>query len=92
MKYSKLAAKYSPILRAIGNDKRLEVAYLLRDGEKKVSELEELIGISQSALSQHLAVMRAAGIVSTRRQSQSIYYSLSEEKCIKILELLDGKN
>jgi DNA-binding transcriptional ArsR family regulator len=46
------------------------------------------MGISQSALSQHLAVLRAADIVSTRRIAQSVYYSLTNPKCIKILDLL----
>ena len=76
-------------LKSLGNSKRLEIAYNLREKEKKVSELEKLMKISQSALSQHLAILRATGIVSTRRSAQSIYYSLADDKCYKILDLID---
>ena len=53
----------SKLLKALGNKKRLEVMYILREGEQKVGDLEKIIGLSQSALSQHLAVLRyqAAG-------------------------------
>ena len=63
----------SKLLKALGNKKRLEVMYILREGEQKVGDLEKIIGLSQSALSQHLAVLRSAGIVDTRRQAQAIY-------------------
>lgn len=77
------------MLKALGNPKRLQVAYLLKDGEKKVGALEELLQISQSALSQHLAVLRAADIVATRRVAQSVYYSLKDAKCRKLLEAIE---
>lgn len=67
----------SKLLKALGNKKRLEVMYILREGEQKVGDLEKIHpGLSQSALSQHLAVLRSAGIVDTRRQAQAIYYSV----------------
>ncbi len=80
--------KSAEMLKALGNTKRLEIVCNLQSGEKNVGELEKIMGISQSALSQHLAVLRAADIVSTRRIAQSVYYSLTNPQCIKILDLL----
>ena len=77
------------MLKALGNPKRLQVAYLLKSGEKKVGVLEELLQISQSALSQHLAVLRAANLVATRRVAQSVYYSLKDSNCRKLLEAIE---
>lgn len=82
-------AESAGLLKALGNSKRLEIVCILRESEKKVGELEKIIGISQSALSQHLAVLRTAGIVSTRRDAQSVYYSLSDDRCRSLLDLLD---
>lgn len=77
------------ILRAMGNDKRLQILYLLWKSEKNVGELEEEIGLSQSALSQHLAVLRRASLVSTRRQAQTIYYSIKNPMVRNILNMFD---
>jgi len=60
----------------------------LMNGELSVGELNEMMPLSQSALSQHLASLREAGLVSTRRQSQTIYYSLSGDDAIKIISVL----
>lgn len=89
MEKLKAVAESAGLLKALGNSKRLEIVCILRKSEKKVGELEKIIGISQSALSQHLAVLRTAGIVSTRRNAQSVYYSLSDDRCCKLLDLLD---
>ena len=79
----------SKLLKALGNKKRLEVMYILREGEQKVGDLEKIIGLSQSALSQHLAVLRSAGIVDTRRQAQAIYYSVKNDNAVWLLKMLD---
>ena len=78
----------SKLLKALGNKKRLEVMYILREGEQKVGDLEKIIGLSQSALSQHLAVLRSAGIVDTRRQAQAIYYSVENDNAVRLLKML----
>ena len=78
----------SKLLKALGNKKRLEVMYILREGEQKVGDLEKIIGLSQSALSQHLAVLRSAGIVDTRRQAQAIYYSVKNDNAVRLLKML----
>lgn len=77
------------LLKAMGNEKRLEILYNLSQKELNVGELEKIVGLSQSALSQHLAVLRAENIVRTRRVAQTIFYSIQSDKVIKILNLLD---
>lgn len=62
------------LLKALSNEKRLMVICALYQGEKSVGELEEIVGLSQSALSQHLARLRRDGLVNTRRHAQTIYY------------------
>ncbi len=79
----------SKLLKAMGNARRLEILYYLQQREMNVSELEKVIGLSQSALSQHLAVLRAEDIVKTRRSAQTIFYSIKSEKALKILQLLN---
>ncbi len=74
------------LLKAMGNEKRLEILYHLYGSESCVGELEKKVELSQSALSQHLAVLREAGIVKTRRNAQTIFYSI---KCNKVLSVLD---
>lgn len=80
----------SKMLKALGNAKRLEILYNLMERETNVGDLEKLVGLSQSALSQHLAVLRAENIVKTRRDAQTIFYSIKSEKVLKVLALLDG--
>ncbi|MFV0626709.1 MAG: ArsR/SmtB family transcription factor [Alphaproteobacteria bacterium] len=76
------------LLKALGNDKRLEIVSLLLDGEKSVNELVEVVGVSQSSLSQHLAVLRKEKILKTRRVSQTIYYSINCDKTMQILDIM----
>jgi DNA-binding transcriptional ArsR family regulator len=83
-------SKVTTILRAIGNSNRLRILNELADGnERSVSELENIIAtLSQSALSQHLGRLRRANIVRTRRESQTIYYSIDDHDVLRILRLL----
>ena len=82
-------SKGALLLKALGNQKRLEILYYLSEKEMSVGELEAKVGLSQSALSQHLAVLRRREIVKTRRKAQTIYYSLRSETASKLLALLD---
>jgi len=77
------------ILKAMGNIRRLQILYALRHTEKNVGELEDVVGLSQSALSQHLAVLRHIGLVKTRRQAQTIFYSIKSAIVLNILNMLD---
>ena len=83
-------SKLTTVLRAMSNAKRTRVLNELSDGtERSVSELEGVIAsLSQSALSQHLARLRRANIVRTRRESQTIYYSIDDSDVLRILRLL----
>lgn len=71
------ARRASTLLKAMSNERRLVILCHLARGEKSVGELEELVRLSQSALSQHLARLRRDKLVSTRRKAQNIYYSLN---------------
>ena len=82
------AREASDLLKALSNEHRLLILCNLGDGEKSVGELQELIGLGQSALSQHLARLRRDGLVQTRRQSQTIYYSLHGEVAARVIEVL----
>jgi DNA-binding transcriptional ArsR family regulator len=71
--------------------RRLTVVCILHnEGEKTVGELEKIVGLSQSALSQHLARLRKDGLVTTRRDAQAIYYRISNPAADKLLECLHG--
>jgi len=76
------------LLKAVANRRRLTILCELSRGERSVSALSETIGLSQSALSQHLARLRADRIVATRRESQTIYYSLESEGVRRLIDLL----
>ena len=82
------AAEAAKLLRALGNERRLMILCQLTDGERSVGQLVPLVGLSQSALSQHLAVLREEGIVATRRESQSIWYRISDPAAIKVVATL----
>ena len=75
------------MLKALGNQKRLEILYHLSGKELNVGELEKMVDLSQSALSQHLAVLRNNGIVKTRRSAQTIFYSIRSETGLKLINL-----
>jgi DNA-binding transcriptional ArsR family regulator len=75
-------------LKTLANDNRLLILCTLLEGEQNVGELNGKLDLSPSALSQHLAWLREAQLVSTRRQSQSIYYQIADERVMKIMVLL----
>lgn len=79
------AAKW---LKAIANPYRLMILCLLLENEYSVTELNETIPLSQSALSQHLAVLRAQDLVSTRKSSQIVFYKLKNEQVTEIISIL----
>ncbi len=79
------AAKW---LKAIANPYRLMILCQLLDNELSVTQLNETIPLSQSALSQHLAVLRAEDLVATRKSSQVVYYTLKNEQVSDIISIL----
>ncbi|WP_368077128.1 ArsR/SmtB family transcription factor [Mariluticola halotolerans] len=76
------------LLAAMANQKRLMILCHLLDSEKSVSEIADLVELRQSPLSQHLAKLRALGIVATRRAGQSIMYRLSSYEVEAMLDTL----
>jgi DNA-binding transcriptional ArsR family regulator len=78
----------SELLKAMSNQTRLMILCQLLHGEKTAGELDALTNLSQSALSQHLAVLRDHGLVNTRRESQNIFYSIDGDKPKAIIEVL----
>lgn len=82
------ALRASGLLKAMSNPVRLMVLCQLAEGEKSVGELERVVDVSQSALSQHLAVLRSRGLVSCRRSGQTILYSLAGREAPALLAAL----
>ena len=80
--------KSARIFKILGNVKRLEILFHIEERELNVGQLERAVKRGQSALSQHLAILRKNGIVNTRRSAQTIFYSLSDKDTIQIIELI----
>jgi len=85
---SRKAEEAADLMRALSNSARLRVLCELSGGERRVGDLVVASGLSQSALSQHLARLREEGIVATRRDAQTIYYSLADTKVRQVVRLL----
>lgn len=79
---------HANICSVFSNPKRLEIIDILRDGEKSVSEIMKRTKISKTNLSQHLSLMKDRGIVTSRREGQNIYYSISNKKIIQAYDLM----
>ena len=86
--YQQIFKLHSDLLKAISHPKRIEIIHLLRDQELNVSEILEMLGLPQANLSQHLMVMRDAGVVQTRRNGKQVYYKLAHKNLIKASDLL----
>ena len=82
------AGEAARLLRALANERRLMILCQLVDGERSVGELLPLVGLSQSALSQHLAVLREEGVVATRREAQSVRYRIAGPAALKVVATL----
>jgi DNA-binding transcriptional ArsR family regulator len=80
------ASEAESFLKMIANKNRLMILCSLIDKECSVTELNQSVPLTQSALSQHLASLRKAGMVSTRRQAQTIYYSVTDVRVKQIIE------
>ena len=83
------AADIAALLKAMGNERRLVIlCELVVHGEMSVGSMVKSIGLSQSALSQHLAKMREEGIVATRREGQTIWYRIAEPRVEELMAIL----
>jgi len=86
--YAQVFNLHAQLLKAMAHSKRLEIIHLLRDKELSVSEIGAMLDLPQANLSQHLQVLRQAEVVSSRRNGQQIYYSLSHPNFIQASDLL----
>jgi DNA-binding transcriptional ArsR family regulator len=88
-KLAKQAGDAAQLLKLLGNEKRLLIlCFLSVRGEMTVGELVEVVKLSQSALSQHLARLRADGLVAFRRTSQTLHYRIADRRALQVLGVL----
>ncbi|HVI52119.1 MAG TPA: metalloregulator ArsR/SmtB family transcription factor [Candidatus Sulfotelmatobacter sp.] len=87
-KLQEKAQRASLLLKAMSNEHRLLILCQLLKGERSVGELERIVGLSQSALSQHLARLRRDELVKTRRSAQTIFYSLKGREVPAVIDTL----
>ena len=85
---AKRAKQASEFLKALSHESRLLILCLLCEGEKSVTELEELLSLRQASVSQHLARLRLDGLVQTKRNGKAIHYSLANDAVRRILSTL----
>lgn len=88
LRMASAAQKASDLMKTLGHKDRLMVLCHLTSGEKSVGELAALLDIPQSPLSQHLARMRKESMVTTRREAQTIYYSIASSEAARFVELM----
>jgi ArsR family transcriptional regulator len=82
------ASKAAQLLKTLANERRLQLLCQLGDRELSVGALQEHLGLSQSALSQHLAILREEGVVATRRQGQTIFYRVADPGAVQVIATL----
>ena len=82
------ARRAAGLLKAMSNPSRLVILCQLAEGECSVGELEQQVGLSQSGISQHLAVLRREHVVATRREKQTVFYSLASADVIALMATL----
>jgi DNA-binding transcriptional ArsR family regulator len=82
------ATEVAAFLKLVANEQRLLLLCRLREGEASVGELVGLCNLSQSSVSQHLARMRDGGLVQTRRETTTIYYSIANQRVLALMQFL----
>lgn len=85
---SENARAATAMLKALGHEGRLMILCYLAHGEKSVTELEDFLSMRQPAVSQQLARLRADNLISARRDGKTIYYSISDERARKLMEVV----
>lgn len=82
------AAEAAALMKALSNPNRLMILCVLSEGEMPVGELNQRVPLSQSGLSQQLAILRREGLVTARREAQSVRYALAPTNALRVIELL----
>jgi len=90
VQFRERASEAAKLLRTMSNEHRLMILCRLGDGELSAGELQAGTTLSQSALSQHLAVLREDGLVTTRRAGLNIFYRIAEPSALRVIETLAG--
>lgn len=85
------ARKASDFLKAVAHENRLVILCLLSERERSVTELEQFLALSQATVSQQLARLRHEGLVETRRDGRSVYYSLADETTKRFIQAIYDK-
>jgi ArsR family transcriptional regulator len=86
--FAESAGRAAALLRLLGNENRLMILCQLADGELSVGQIQSRVALSQSALSQHLAMLRESGIVTTRREAQTIHYRIVDHAALQVIQTL----
>lgn len=76
------------VCKILTNPKRLEIIHVLKEGEKTVTELVNILGISKANVSQHLSILKQRGILKARREGVNIFYSITNPKVIQACTLM----
>jgi ArsR family transcriptional regulator, virulence genes transcriptional regulator len=82
------ATRAAALLKALSNEKRLMILCQLGDRELQVGALRPLVGLSQSALSQHLALLREEGLVAARRDGPAVFYRIADPAAVRVIATL----
>lgn len=80
--------KQAEICKTMANPKRMEIIYVLKSGEKTVTEIVDALEINKANVSQHLSVMKGGGIIESRREGTNIYYSITNTKIVEACGLM----
>ncbi|MBI4136491.1 metalloregulator ArsR/SmtB family transcription factor [Candidatus Roizmanbacteria bacterium] len=86
--YEQVFKLHAKLLKALAHPKRLEIIQLLRDQELSVTDIQTMLDLPQANLSQHLMILRDAGVTNTRKEGKNIYYSIAHSNFIKASDLM----
>nr|WP_314434080.1 metalloregulator ArsR/SmtB family transcription factor [uncultured Brevundimonas sp.] len=86
--FQESAGRAAALLKSLSNEHRLMILCQLGDSELQVSQIQARVGLSQSALSQHLARLREDGLVATRREGVAIFYRIADPAALKVIAVL----
>lgn len=76
------------LCKTMGNAARLQIVHVLREGPMRVSDIVETTGLAQAKVSQHLAILRAYGVVSTKREGRDVIYRIANPKLVRVCDLM----
>jgi ArsR family transcriptional regulator len=76
------------VLKTVAHPVRLRIVEILESGERSVSELKELLGVTQPLTSQHLSQMRVRGVLGSRREGAQVYYSIADPGVVKVIHCI----